>query len=429
MRIALLVAGALRGRALGTLVALRAGALRALGHDLIVAVPTTAGTRDLEWLRQRGLQAVALSCRDVCLELLPGAARTVTSADAVYVVYGAYDPLLETVRLFRTRPRLFEFAGLRAPARGASLETCEARARDHARLALARAATVTLTATPHLTRELAAAIGALEEDVATVKLTPPASAASSDAPARDRGSAGPLLVTVGRPAPHKRLDVLIEAVARVRRTQPDVHLVVAGDCTDPEAAAARADALAWARALGVERHVQFRGFLDDDALAALLTSADATVFGADSAGHGLAAALSRQQGCRVLTGRAAPELAAAVLAAASTGAIHTNANDLDPAPWSSWLSDPPRDAAAPSLVPLIEHLERARTPYADSLSWPLVGPALSALRWKTVRHLHKFFGLAVERQLLDTTHDAARQLNALDRDIAALESALRLRAR
>lgn len=428
MKIALLVAGALRGRALGTLVELRAGALRALGHDLIVAVPTTAGARDLEWLRQRGLETIARSCRDVCLELLPGAARTVTSADAVYVVYGAYDPLLETVRLFRTRPRLFEFAGLRAPARGASLGTCEARAQDHARLALARAATVTLTATPHLTRELAAAIGALEEDVATVPLTPPASAASSHAPARDRGSAGPLLVTVGRPAPHKRLDVLIEAVARVRRAQPDVHLVVAGDCTDPEAAAARADALAWARALGVERHVQFRGFLEDDTLAALLTSADATVFGADSAGHGLAAALARQLGCRVLTGRAAPELAA-VLAAPSTGAIHTNANDLDPAPWSSWLSGPPRDAAPPSLVPLIEHLERAHTPYADSLSWPLVGPALSALRWKTVRHLHKFFGLVVERQLLDTTHDAARQLNALDRDVAALESALAFRVR
>lgn len=43
----------------------------------------------------------------------------------------------------------------------------------------------------------------------------------------DPGTA-PIICFVGRPAPHKRLDLLVEAITHVRRTVPETQLVVAG---------------------------------------------------------------------------------------------------------------------------------------------------------------------------------------------------------
>jgi glycosyltransferase involved in cell wall biosynthesis len=71
----------------------------------------------------------------------------------------------------------------------------------------------------------------------------------------------------GRLKNHKNIDVLLRAVALVKRTKPDVSVVIIGD--GPE----RQSLERLASELGLERNVQFTGALDDfDDVAALLKS-------------------------------------------------------------------------------------------------------------------------------------------------------------
>src|SRR5712691_3702034 len=77
---------------------------------------------------------------------------------------------------------------------------------------------------------------------------------------------GPLVVNVGRLVPRKGADVLIEAVARLRSTHPDLTLAVAGAGRDRQ----RLERLA------TRRHapVRFLGRVADDRLPALYACAD-----------------------------------------------------------------------------------------------------------------------------------------------------------
>src|SRR5437870_8863717 len=77
---------------------------------------------------------------------------------------------------------------------------------------------------------------------------------------------GPLVVNVGRLVPRKGADVLIEAVARLRSTHPDLTLAVAGTGRDRQ----RLERLA------TRRHapVRFLGRVADDRLPALYGCAD-----------------------------------------------------------------------------------------------------------------------------------------------------------
>jgi phosphatidylinositol alpha-1,6-mannosyltransferase len=77
---------------------------------------------------------------------------------------------------------------------------------------------------------------------------------------------GPLVVNVGRLVPRKGADVLIEAVARLRSTHPDLTLAVAGAGRDRE----RLEGLATRR----RAPVRFLGRVADDRLPALYACAD-----------------------------------------------------------------------------------------------------------------------------------------------------------
>ena len=83
----------------------------------------------------------------------------------------------------------------------------------------------------------------------------------------------------------------------------------------------------------------------------------------------------------------------------------------------------------PSLVPLLEHLEDQNVIYADALSWPMVGPALSWLRWKVMRHLHKFFARELEQRMLALMKLSARELRALGADLSLMEERARRNTR
>jgi glycosyltransferase involved in cell wall biosynthesis len=91
----------------------------------------------------------------------------------------------------------------------------------------------------------------------------------------------PLVVFVGRLERYKRLDVLLEALAEVRRGGLDVHAVVAGagDALD----AVRAQV----RALGLDASVQVPGFVDEAEKVRLLQAAHVAVQPSEKEGWGL----------------------------------------------------------------------------------------------------------------------------------------------
>jgi glycosyltransferase involved in cell wall biosynthesis len=73
----------------------------------------------------------------------------------------------------------------------------------------------------------------------------------------------PLVLGVGRLVPVKRFDLLLEAVAAVRRRRADVRLVIVGDGHEREALEERI------RALDADDWVELRGRVDDQALVEL----------------------------------------------------------------------------------------------------------------------------------------------------------------
>ena len=91
----------------------------------------------------------------------------------------------------------------------------------------------------------------------------------------------PLIVFVGRLERYKRLDVLVDAVAEVRRGGVDAHAVIAG--TGDALDAVRAQV----RALGLEACVGVPGFVDEAEKVRLLQAAHVAVQPSEKEGWGL----------------------------------------------------------------------------------------------------------------------------------------------
>jgi len=100
--------------------------------------------------------------------------------------------------------------------------------------------------------------------------------------------------TVGRLSAQKRLDVLIEAVAELRRRGTLVPLTIVGD--GPERAALERRA----QELGVAYQLTFTGAVRPDAIPATLAGADVFAFPAEGEGLGLAAAEALMLGIPVV---------------------------------------------------------------------------------------------------------------------------------
>lgn len=104
----------------------------------------------------------------------------------------------------------------------------------------------------------------------------------SEAAGPSERSPTPLIVCVGRLVPHKRLALLIEAVARLRERHPDLRVEIVGDGESR----ARLESDVEQRALGGT--IVFRGRLDRDERDRLLGSAWLTVNSTAGEGWGLA---------------------------------------------------------------------------------------------------------------------------------------------
>lgn len=88
------------------------------------------------------------------------------------------------------------------------------------------------------------------------------------------------LVVLGRLAPHKRVDLVIRAVAALQDVRPQLHLDIIGKGPDQE----RLETLV--AELDVEKHVTFRGFVTEDEKGLLLAHARLHVCASDVEGWG-----------------------------------------------------------------------------------------------------------------------------------------------
>jgi len=102
-----------------------------------------------------------------------------------------------------------------------------------------------------------------------------------EAPARPIAQREPLLVYVGRLEAYKRVDWLLEVLARVAPRQPEVRLVVIGRGREAPRLERRA------RELGVAERVQFAGFVSDAERDVWLARARVCVCASTKEGFGL----------------------------------------------------------------------------------------------------------------------------------------------
>ena len=116
---------------------------------------------------------------------------------------------------------------------------------------------------------------------------------------RQRIPAGiPLLAFVGRIHPIKGLDVLFQALARVKTEVPGVVLAIAG----PDEDGHRGRLQALAQRLGVHERVYWLGMIEEQVKYRLLVDADLFVLPSFSENFGLAAVEAMAVGCPVILG-------------------------------------------------------------------------------------------------------------------------------
>ena len=124
--------------------------------------------------------------------------------------------------------------------------------------AIARKADLVITPSHRSADDLAAIGGVPRDRLKVLGLgvnPPPDDSAEEIAALRAEllGDGDRLIITIARLERQKGIDILIDSIARIIQTHPELRFVVAGDGPDEEKLTARA------RALGVDRHLRFLG--------------------------------------------------------------------------------------------------------------------------------------------------------------------------
>ena len=114
----------------------------------------------------------------------------------------------------------------------------------------------------------------------------------------------PLLVYVGGLSPHKNLEGLMDAMARVCRRGGRVHLAMVGDPGADGFNSSHSALVARRQALGLEDAVTFTGYVPGDDLVPLYNAASAVVLPSFSEGFGLPALEAMACGVPVAASRA-----------------------------------------------------------------------------------------------------------------------------
>ncbi len=188
-------------------------------------------------------------------------------ADLTIVQYPLWFPLAERVRDM-AGARIFWYHGVTPPALWGSQRDVELLRDSQVRTALAWHAHLAVAASPFTARELHESCGYPAERIRVVPLPIDASAFAAPpdeqtlAELRQRwGLEGRrVMLFIGRVAGNKRIDLLIQAMARLKSSHPDLALLVVGDDQYNAAAQELARAFAGqARELGVDDQVIFTG--------------------------------------------------------------------------------------------------------------------------------------------------------------------------
>jgi len=246
------------------------------------------------------------------------------------------------------------------------------KARVDAEVQVAARADRIVAATPLESAELAWYCGA---DVARVRTIPcgvdvelfsPGSTVA--ARARLGLSAAWVLLFVGRPAPVKGLEVLLQALARLRAdglARADVRLVIVGGDLNDEGNEDRARLRALAGSLGVGAWIDFKGPEPQSALPEYYRAADLCLVPSHHESFGMAALEAMACGATVIASR--------------VGGLATTIQD-----GITGVLVPPRDdaALAAAIASLLADAQRRRslgrqaTRWAQSYAWPSVARAL-----------------------------------------------------
>jgi len=163
------------------------------------------------------------------------------------------------------------------------------------RLAIGRAKRI-VTVSNDARRQIAAAFSLREDSITVVSEGPnagfvprPADAAVDEARARYAIPLGArLILYVGGISPHKNLQALLRAAARVRQAEPDGwHVVLVGDYKGDSFLGCYRELVELARSLGLEERVTFTGFVPDEDLVLLYNAAAMLVLPSKGEGFGL----------------------------------------------------------------------------------------------------------------------------------------------
>lgn len=233
--------------------------------------------------------------------------------------------------------------------------------------------------------------------------------------------ADPALLYVGRMAGNKRVDLLVEAFARVVARRPGARLRIVGDGESPPYDRYRREVEARARALGVRDRIDFLGKVPDRDLADLYGASDLFVTASQHEGFCLPAAEALYCGLPVVAfaSTALPEVVedAGILAEPSdepgslAQAVERALGSLPhlreraaergvtygrPAfrrRYREFCEDLVAGAGVrPSgRTHLLEALKDTPVHYQDRCDWPLVGGLVSRIRRRITLHFEKFY--------------------------------------
>jgi D-inositol-3-phosphate glycosyltransferase len=294
---------------------------------------------------------------------------------------------VELARRWRGVPvvQMFHTLGLVKNALAGQPEEQVPQARVDAEARVAARADRIVAATPLESAELAWYCGASADRVRTipcgvdVELFSPGSAPA--ARARLGLTAEWVLLFVGRPAPVKGLEVLLQALARLKADGlggADVRLVIVGGDRNDEGNQDRARLRVMAEALGVGRWVDFRGPEPQSVLPEYYRAADLCLVPSHHESFGMAALEAMACGATVVASR--------------VGGLATTIQD-----GVTGVLVPPRDdvALAAAIGALLADGTRRRTlggqaaRWAHSFAWPTVARALVELYEELVPDLRR----------------------------------------
>ncbi len=204
------------------------------------------------------------------------------SSDLYIYNYGIYYPLVESIRLAKKGITFFDFHGVTPPELSEDSPDVGFLHLGVHRGHLVHLADYAIVHSRHIQQELIERYRYPKERTYGLPYAIPTKrfhpAGKSQHLERTLGLAGhPVLLYVGRLAPHKKVDQLVKALALMKEHLPEAKLLLIGDDKSPPCAPTAQRAKDLARQKGIERDVLFLGTIEHGELQQYYNLADVYV--------------------------------------------------------------------------------------------------------------------------------------------------------